>query len=314
MNPRRLALASLMKGDLPFGSVGATLRRLSALSLATIALALPATASAADAFTSGVFWRISRAGIPDSHVLGTIHVPDPRVNAVPDDVRAVLEGSRVLATELVLRVVGDHLPDAEYLDPPQRLDTLLGAARFAELQRMLEARDVPAATIWRLKPWAALLRLTESTDTVGASLDDSLYVLARARRLPVRTLESADEQLCAFDAIPLDSQVALLVDALGHPGDRTDARERAIRSYLAGDLGALAALPPAARRDPALGRHYRALAKHLIVDRTVVMHHSLFVPLRAGGVFVAVGASHLYGESGLLALLRADGYRISRLH
>ena len=76
-------------------------------------------------------------------MLGTIHVPDPRVNAVPDDVRAALEGSRVLATELVLRVVGDHLPDAEFLDPPQRLDTLLGAARFAQLQRALEARDVP---------------------------------------------------------------------------------------------------------------------------------------------------------------------------
>ena len=314
MNPQRLSLASLMKGDLTLRAVGARVRRVTALALTTLALAVPATAHAAEAFTSGLFWRISRPGVPDSHVLGTIHVPDPRVNAVPDNVRAALEGSRVLATELVLRVVGDHLPDAEFLDPPQRLDTLLGAARFADLQRALEARDVPADTIWRLKPWAALLRLTESAGTAGASLDDNLYALARARRLPVRTLESADEQLCAFDAIPLDTQVALLVDTLGHPADGSEARERAMRSYLAGDLAALAALPPAARRDPALDPHYRALAKHLIVDRTVVMHHSLFVPLRAGGVFVAVGASHLYGDKGLLALLRADGYRITRLH
>lgn len=302
-----------MKGHVPVRPAGVTAHHLAAWVLAIIAGVLPATAMAVDVFTSGLFWRVSRPGIPDSHVLGTIHVPDPRVSAVPDDVRKALEGSRVLATELVLRVVGDHLPDAEFLDPPQRLDTLLGAARFADLQRTLEARDVAAETIWRLKPWAALLRLTESAGTASASLDDNLYALARARRLPVRTLESADEQLCAFDAIPLDSQVALLLDALGHPADRTDARERALRSYLAGDLAALAALPPAARRDPALAPHYRALAKHLIVDRTVVMHHGLFVPLRAGGVFVAVGASHLYGDKGLLALLRADGYRITRL-
>ncbi len=284
----------------------------SAIVLAALAFATSG-AAVADTFTSGLFWRVSRPGVPDSHVFGTIHVPDPRVNAVPDDVRAALAGSRVLATELVLRVVGDHLPDAEFLDPPQRLDTLLGPARFAELARALEARDVAVSTIWRLKPWAALLRLTESESAAADTLDDQLYTLARSHRLPVRTLESADEQLCAFDAIPLASQVALLVDALGHPADRADARERALRAYLAGDLAALAALPPAVRRDPSLAAHHHALVKHLIEDRTVVMHHGLFVPLRAGGVFVAVGASHLYGDKGLLAMLRADGYRVTRL-
>ena len=34
---------------------------------------------------------------------------------------------------------------------------------------------------------------------------------------------------------------------------------------------------------------------------------------RASGVFVAVSASHLYGSKGLLAMLRADGYRVTRL-
>ncbi|MBK7473412.1 MAG: TraB/GumN family protein [Betaproteobacteria bacterium] len=33
----------------------------------------------------------------------------------------------------------------------------------------------------------------------------------------------------------------------------------------------------------------------------------------AAGVFVAVGALHLYGEQGLLALLREDGYRLTRV-
>ncbi len=278
-----------------------------------LALALSSTALAAQPFASGLFWRVSRANVPDSFVFGTIHIADPRVSAVPEDVRIALASSRVLATELVLRMVGDHLPDAELLEQPQRLAPLLGRNAYAALTLRLVEQDVPPATIARMKPWAALLRLTSSRDTSGATLDENLYVVARAHRLPVRTLESADEQLAAFDAIPLPSQAAVLRDVLEHPANGDDARERSVRAYLAGDLAALAALPPAARRDAALAPHYRALVKHLITDRTVVMHHGLFMPLRAGGVFVAVGASHLYGDQGLLAMLRADGYRVTRL-
>lgn len=266
---------------------------------------------AREEFDSGLFWRVSRSGVPDSFVLGTIHIPDVRVSTVPDDARAALARSRVLATELVLRMVGDHLPDAEWLTSPLQLSTLLGAKDFDRLAQRLATRDIPRADLDRMKPWAALLRLAPADDTTGATLDESLYAIARAHRLPVRTLESADEQLAAFDVVPLATQVAVLRDALDRPD--AAARERAVSAYRAGDLAALAALPPSAARDPALARHYGILVKHLVEDRTVVMHHGLFVPLRSGGVFVAVGASHLYGRRGLLAMLRADGYRVTRL-
>ena len=43
------------------------------------------------------------------------------------------------------------------------------------------------------------------------------------------------------------------------------------------------------------------------------MAHRLFLPLRDGRTFVAVGALHLYGRDGLLALIRAQGYRVRRV-
>ena len=50
------------------------------------------------------------------------------------------------------------------------------------------------------------------------------------------------------------------------------------------------------------------LEKAIIHDRSVVMAYRLQAYLRRGGAFVAVGALHLYGPKGMLALLAEDGW------
>ena len=62
-----------------------------------------------------------------------------------------------------------------------------------------------------------------------------------------------------------------------------------------------------------MSRHYTALIEHMIHGRTALMHHRLFLPLREGRIFVAIGALHLQGRKGLLALLRGDGYRVTQV-
>jgi uncharacterized protein YbaP (TraB family) len=64
---------------------------------------------------------------------------------------------------------------------------------------------------------------------------------------------------------------------------------------------------------PDLAPHYRELTRHIIHNRTVLMHHRLTLPLRGGRIFVAVGAMHLYGSKGLLVMLQRDGYRVTRI-
>ena len=95
---------------------------------------------------------------------------------------------------------------------------------------------------------------------------------------------------------------------------RTRRPERANPHRLRRDVAAIVRIGEGIEREfPELARHHRDLVKHIIHDRTAVMHYRLFVPLRAGGVFVAMGASHLSGPRGLLALLRQDGYRVTRI-
>jgi len=46
----------------------------------------------------------------------------------------------------------------------------------------------------------------------------------------------------------------------------------------------------------------------------VVMAFRMQRELRHGGAYVALGALHLFGDQGVLALLEQDGFQVSRVH
>ena len=56
------------------------------------------------------------------------------------------------------------------------------------------------------------------------------------------------------------------------------------------------------------------LFRSLLVERNLRMVGRMQPLLAAGNTFVAVGALHLYGEQGILNLLRRAGYRVSRIY
>ena len=288
---------------------------LRAVAVALLLLALPATAAEVkQPFSDGRLFRVSRAGVADSFVFGTIHVGDPRVAAVAARLDDALQRSKTLAVELVPQAADSALGDFEQLDNGGRLEPLIGAQAFTEVRRELAAQGVANDVIARLKPWAALLKVTRVQSSDTQSLDGELVAMAKARRMRMMSLELVDEQTAAFDAVPLDSQVAMLKHALSHRDALVAMVEPTIDAWLRGDLAALAKLPDqAGRQFPGMALHYRAFAKHAIDGRTALMHYRLFMPLRDGHVFAAVGATHLYGKQGLLALIRQDGYRVTKL-
>ena len=287
--------------------------------LAWGAILVPATEGAEPskaAFAEGRLWRIAKPGVGDSYAFGTIHVADSRVSAIPDAVGDAIARTGTLAMELPpVEVVEAQLFELEQQDDGGRLEPLIGPDAFDLVRRELALNGTPERVVERLKPWAAMMRLTWGRPRGDTrSLDENLLMVARERRMRLISLESVDEQIAAFDAIPLDAQVALLRNALAHRDALEGATEPAIEAWQRGDLAALARMPERiGGQFPGMAPHYAQLTRHLVEDRTVLMHHRLFLPLRSGRVFVAVGALHLYGDRGLLAMLVRDGYRVTRV-
>lgn len=285
--------------------------------LAFAAASATARDPAPEPFTRGLLFRIDAPGKPASWVFGTMHSNDPRVTALPPPVTAALSASRRLAPETLLS--RDDLPDfvaAAQFDDARRLADYLDLDDRKRLRDALRDSPLRGDAFDRLKPWAAWMMLDRKGQHSSAPILDELLVIeARARRMTVVGLELADEQVAALDTIPVASQVAMLRFALANEHRRDADREAALEAWLARDLRQLHALMHApAKRHPALAPHLKEVEKHLGDHRNIQMAHRLFLPLRDGRVFVAVGALHLYGRHGLLALIRDQGYRVTRVY
>jgi uncharacterized protein len=289
-------------------------RRAFLLAAAALA-ALPV--AAAQRYTRGLLWRVGKRGVAPSHVFGTLHAADARLAGFPSPVRKAFDASRSLMLEYVADEYGRQrfLEAAMFIDR-RTLEATIGAEDFERAYESLRPTGLTREFVNKLKPWGVLLNLRSSWQPAAAATPDAqLLALALERRVPVSQIEETEEQVFTFDELPMDSQVALLRHGLAHRAALAQLAELTLEAYLARNLAALWRMQEAfARRFPEISLHHAMLMKRVVLDRSVVMAFRMQRELRRGRAFVALGALHLYGERGVLALLGQDGYAAERLY
>jgi len=287
-----------------------------ALLTALLLAALPARAQARR-FERGLLWRVEKKGVAPSHVYGTIHVADARLAELPAVVRQRFDAAKSLMLEFVPDPYSrERFLEASMFLDRQTLEEKIGAQDFERALEVLAPIGLPREVVNKLKPWGVLLNLRNPVRAEhGTPLDMQLVELARARRLPLSQIEGVEEQVFTFDEFPMESQVALLKHSLAHRDELTELAERTLEAYLERDLAAIWRLREQfAARHPQIAAHQAAMTKRVVHDRSVVMAFRMQRQLRRGEGFIALGALHLYGDKGVLALLQDDGYRAQSVY
>ncbi len=281
--------------------------------LAAGTLALPAWSK--EAYDRGLLWRVSN-GTKTNYIFGTIHDADARVVELPAPAAKAFASSRTLMVEFLPDPYSrQRFTQAALFEDQQTLREKIGTEDFARVLEELAPSGLDREFIEKLKPWGAFINLRHSAAGAPEGLDTRLVGEARARRLMVMQMEDVEEQIFAFDECPMETQVALLKHSLAHRDELVALEDETIRAYLARDLAAIWRLrEDFIGRYPELAAHEAVITKRLLYDRSVVMAYRMQRELRRGGAFVAVGALHLYGEKGVLALLREDGFRATRIY
>lgn len=278
--------------------------------------AAPTTSPRADrdAYASGLLWRIHRPGAPPTYVFGTLHLDDERVTTLAPRVEAALKAARVLVVELLNDEVAVERFRRALTTAEPVLRSQLGPASYARVAKALDEHDVPRRLQPHLTPWAALLTLLQPTEQQRIILDQVLVMAAEARGMPVRALETVDEQLDAFAGLSPGAQIALLEDVAVRQEEIRSAVRPLRDAYLARDLAALARINAAAMGDdPRLRAEQAELLESVLYARNRRFVARIVPYAERGGAFVAFGALHLHGPDGVLAGLAARGYQVRRV-
>ena len=126
---------------------------------------------------------------------------------------------------------------------------------------------------------------------------------AKRQKKEITGLESPAEQIKLLDAIPVDSIIKELVDiASGNAGDPFEMRTM-IKAYKEQDIPALHDLILKSKEQGDNLDVFLDERNEKWVDR--MAEH-----MDQKSVFFAVGAGHLWGEKGLINLLRLQGYTV----
>ncbi|MFO1170866.1 MAG: TraB/GumN family protein [Hyphomicrobiaceae bacterium] len=275
--------------------------------------------------SQAIFWLIEKEGHEPSYLLGTVHLTDDRVKRLPVAAELAFAKAKHVAVETFfdseedIQHVLESMPAEAVSSTDEHLSAHLRVEEYARLTALAEAAGIDKSELDGLKPWVAEMlvrgptceaRRVEAGELV---LDAWLAGRALRRGLPLRKLETVAEQFETLAAIPYDQQLAMLRYALADkPSRAQDETETLIGLYLRRQIPATDALTRMLAPDGAVANAYLAAYWGDLIDRRNRRFVANAQPLLdQGRVFIAVGAAHLPGENGVVAMLRKAGYRVS---
>ena len=268
-------------------------------------------ATLSDVPSDGVFWRIDHDRSAPSFLLGTIHSADPRVLDWSAEIDRALMQTASFVMEMELNTDSFFkIGSAVMLTDGHDLANLLGKSDYRRLVTAMASHPVPEAIFRKMKPWVLLAFLSQPANGSGEFMDLRLYRQAMAQGKAVFGLETAEEQVAVFDGLPIEDQVALLRSTLDHLADLPGMLDQMVDTYLTGDLEAIAELAQSLMKKDGSELETRFLLR-LNDERNMRMVARMMPRIEQGGAFIAVGALHLAGPTGIVQQLSERGYRLS---
>ena len=269
---------------------------------------------------NSLLWEITGKGLAQpSYLFGTIHLIGKEDFFLSDLTKQSFEQSQRVVFEINMEEMADFtklmpLLMKSFMAGNVTLKDLLNTDDYALVKAHFESIGLPMMFLDRIKPMF-LSVLGGDQDMFSMSGDGAqmtsyemeLMTMAQARQMAIGGLETAEFQMSMFDSIPYKEQAQMLLESVKSEGGSDGQFEHMVELYKNQDLQGMQALMD----DEAGG--IGSYGDLLLVGR-----NRNWIPLMSKMMveqptFFAVGAGHLGGDQGVVALLREQGYTVKPL-
>lgn len=262
---------------------------------------------------NSLLWEVSGRGLKEnSYLFGTFHL--------------MCKGDILISEQLAQAVYNS---DAVYMeldmdDPAMVMGGLMmlnmkGGKKLQELYNAEEYRKVssffkdslhmPVAFLERTKPYflVAMLYPKMMPCKTVSGVEEELVRLAKKATKPVYGLETMQFQAAVFDSIPYEAQAKELLKSIDSMSAYSKYFDTMVQVYKKQQLTEI---------ENMFSKSEFGMAEHqdILLDKRNKNWVTQLIPvMEKKAVFVAVGAGHLVGKNGLIALLRKEGYTLRPL-
>ncbi|MBO6606772.1 TraB/GumN family protein [Psychroserpens sp.] len=259
---------------------------------------------------NSLLWEISGNGLESSsYLFGTIHMTCDAT--IDDKVQNALDNTSLLVLELDMDdpSLQAKLMKDLYMKDGKTLHDFLSKEDFALLESFVkEQTGAPLALMSNMKPF--FISASFYPKMLGCpvqSFEAELVKVAQEQNEEVLGLETVEEQMNVFNAIPYEDQV---VDLLRTAKDKlaydTETFQKLLQLYDSQNIEGMQLMMQEDRN--------LTTSKHK--DKMLDDRNKNWIPKieefsKAQPTFYGVGAAHLAGENGVIKLLRKAGYKVT---
>jgi len=256
-----------------------------------------------------LLWQITGPGIAKpSYLYGTIHIMCPDDIVVTDVLKDKFNSAQQLYLELDLD------------DPATMVDAMKGMVmkNGTSLKDLLPAGEydtlatnfqkitgVPMTMVNTMKPMMSeALIYPAILGCQGEAWEQKFMQMAKDKKIELKGLESTKDQLDIFDSIPYKTQAESLAKSLANIDSLKISFKQMLDVYKRKNLDSLDIL---INDDDELGQYQDVM----INRRNAKWIPEIIEESKKMPTFFAVGAGHLGGPKGVIAMLRKQGYTLT---
>ncbi len=263
-------------------------------------------------------WRY-QGGESRVDLVGSVHVLKEALHPLPQPMERAFDQADHIVVEADIvdmdpaRVMQAFAKFA-LLPRGTQIDASLDAEQLDRLTEVLSQLGMDIAQVARIKPLflasqLSIARLWEFGYLPNYGVD-AHFLLRRGDRA-VHELESVEQQFALLGGVPMSDQVEMLVNTVKDMAEVEPVIAQLVRAWFLGDDAEMLRL---FEQFTAGSDADRALLETLIYERNVTMAAGIKDLIgKPGNWFVLVGAGHLPGPRGIVALLEAQGLKAQRI-